>query len=432
MKPTLKIKDVERLTLRVPFTERAGKWNALLVWQWQIVEIIRVTTDDGSVGYGETLPHYTWGQVADEALERVRGRNAAELLGDDSLGAGLQMAIYDVVGKALEVPVYRLLNLPKVRDWCPIAWWNTKMSPEDLALEAQAAVAAGYIFHKFKTRPWFDVYEQVEAISAVTPEHYRLDLDWNGMLMNVGTATPVLKRLDQYDRVSIYEGPINQADVEGQRELRRNVDKPIAIHFGAPPFPTAVKEAVCDGFVIGGGVSAMLCQGQLAGEFEKPFWLQMVGVGLVTALSAHLGAVLKHAQWPTITCMNNYSDDLLTASLEISGGFMRVPEGPGLGVQLDEAALEKYAMEPPYRLPDPRHILSVVWPGGRVVHFANMRDHVWPHFRLHGNDPAQEPGARLEIWDDDGSQEWEELYQRVQQGPVREQRETATGGGMGF
>jgi hypothetical protein len=130
--------------------------------------------------------------------------------------------------------------------------------------------------------------------------------------------------------------------------------------------------------------------------------------------------------------MNNYSDDLLTAPLEISGGFLRVPEGPGLGVQLDEAALEKYAMEPPYRLPDPRHILSVVWPGGRVVHFANMRDHVWPHFRLHGNDPAQEPGARLKIWDDDGSQEWEELYQRVQQGPVREQRETATGGGMGF
>ena len=36
-------------------------------------------------------------------------RNPAELLGDDSLGAGLQMALYDVVGKALEVPAYRLL-----------------------------------------------------------------------------------------------------------------------------------------------------------------------------------------------------------------------------------------------------------------------------------------------------------------------------------
>ena len=223
MSAALRIKDVERITLRVPFTERAGKWNALLVWQWQIIEIIRVTTDDGTVGYGETMPHYTWGKVSDEALKGLRGRNPADMLGDTGLGAGLEMAIYDVIGKALGVPIYNLLNLPKVRDWCPIAWWNTKMSPGDLALEAQEAVEADHIFHKFKARPWFDVYEQVEAISAVTPPHYRLDLDWNGMLMNVGTATPILQRLDRYERVSIYEGPINQSDVEGMRELRRNV-----------------------------------------------------------------------------------------------------------------------------------------------------------------------------------------------------------------
>lgn len=421
MSPALRIKDVERITLRVPFTERVRRWNALLVWQWQIVELIRVTTDDGTVGYGETLPHYTWGKVSDEALERVRRRNPVELLGDDSLGAGLQMALYDVVGKALGVPVHRLFNLPKVRDWCPIAWWNTKMGPEDLAGEAQDAVAAGYIFHKFKTRPWIDVYAQVEAISAVTPPHYRLDMDWNSMLLNVGTATPVLQRLDQYERVSIYEGPIMQRDVEGLRELRRKVAKPIALHFGQPPFHTAVRESVCDGFVIGGGVSAVLKQGQLAGEFEKPFWLQMVGVGLVTALSAHLGAVLPFAQWPTITCMNNYTDDLLQQQLTIRGGHVQVPEAPGLGVEINEQALQKYAMEPPYRLPDERHILSVVWPGGRVVHFADMQHHCWPHF-MAGNDPAQEPGVQLEIWNDDGSKEWAELHARVLQAPVRDQR----------
>lgn len=422
MQAALRIKDAERITLRVPFTERVRRWNALLVWQWQIVEIIRLTADDGSVGYGETLPHYTWGKVSDEALKRVRGRNAAELLGDESLGAGLHMALYDVVGKALGVPVHRLFNLPQVRDWCPIAWWNTKMSPEDLALEAQDAVKAGYIFHKFKTRPWFDVFEQVEAIGAVTPEHYRLDMDWNGMLMNAATAAPVLQKLDQYERVAIYEGPINQSDVEGQRELRRKVAKPIAIHFGAPPFHTAVREAVCDGFVLEGGVSKVLRQGQLAGEFEKPFWLQMVGTGLVTALSAHLGAVLKHAQWPTITCLNNYSDDLLKEPLTIKGGYLKVPEGPGLGVEVNEAALSAYRMESPYRMPDERHILSVVWPGGRVVHFSSMIKQCWPHFRQNGNDPAQEPGARMEIWNDDGSKEWADLYARLQNGPVRDQR----------
>ncbi|MEZ4618875.1 MAG: hypothetical protein R2867_25630 [Caldilineaceae bacterium] len=40
-----------------------------------------------------------------------------------------------------------------------------------------------------------------------------------------------------------------------------------------------------------------------------------------------------------------------------------------------------------------------------------MRDHCWPHF-MAGNDPAQEPGVRLEIWDDDGSPEWADLYAR--------------------
>lgn len=421
MKPSLRIKEVERITLRVPFTPRVQRWNALLVWQWQIVEVIRVVTEDGTVGYGETLPHYTWGTVPDEAIARVKGRNPVDFLGDDSLGAGLQMALYDVVGKALEVPVHRLFNLPKVRDWCPIAWWNTKMGPEDLAGEAQDAVAQGYIFHKFKARPWICVYEQVEAVSAVTPPHYRLDLDWNSMLLNVGTATPVLQKLDTYERVSIYEGPIPQHDVEGLRELRRKVAHPIALHFGEPPFPTAVSESVCDGFVIGGGVGSVLRHGALAAEFSKPFWLQLVGVGLVTALSAHLGAVLPFAQWPTITCLNNYTDSLLTTPLTIRGGYLQVPDGPGLGVDVDEEALTRYRMEPPNKLPDPRHILSVVWPGGRVVHFGHMWDQCWPHF-MAGNDPAQEPGVRLEIWPEDDTPEWADLYARARQAPVRDVR----------
>lgn len=423
MRAKVRITDVERITLRVPFTPRTQKWNALLVWQWQVVEIIRLTTDAGLVGYGETLPHYTWRRVSDVAVERVKGKNPVDFLGDDTLGAGLQMAIYDLVGKLLDAPVYRLFNLPKVRDWCPIAWWNTKMGPEDLAGEAQDALAAGYTCHKFKTRPWIDVYAQVEAISAVTPPHYKLDLDWNSMLLNVGNAAPVLQKLDTYERVSIYEGPIPQNDVEGLRELRRKTTHPIALHFGEPPFPTAVQAAMCDGFVLCDGVANVLRQGILATEFAKPFWLQLVGTGLVTALAAHLGAVLPQAQWPAITCLNNYSDDLLVEPLTIQSGYLKTPDAPGLGVEIDEAALARYAMAPSadQKVPQPRHILSVVWPGGRVAHFADMPNHCWPAF-LAGNYPVQEPGVKLEIWDEDGTSEWQDLYTRVLQGPVHSQR----------
>ena len=414
----LVITDVERITLDVPFTPRVQPWNALLVGQWRVVEVIHVTTDAGLVGYGETLPHYTWGRVSDEAIARVKGRNPTDFLGDDTLGAGLQMALYDVVGKALEVPVYRLFNQPRVREWCPIAWWNTKMPPEVLAEEAVDALAQGYVAHKFKARPWFDVYEQVEAISRVTSPHFRLDMDWNGMLLNAGNAVPVLAALDGYERVSIYESPIPHRDIEGYRQVRAQTTRPLAVHFGDPPFTTAVRAEMCDGFVVSGGIAGVLRMGALAAEFAKPFWLQLVGVGLVTALSAHLGAVLPMAQWPAISCLNNYTDDLLAQPLTITGGFVRVPQSPGLGIEIDEAALARHAMQPPYEIRYPAQLLTVVWPGGRAVHYADMSQ-CWGDF-LAGNQPVQERGARLRVSPDDGSREWADLYARATRAPVRD------------
>src|SRR6187549_1703169 len=180
----LTIKDVERITVNVPFTPRTQVWNLREQYQWSISEVVRVTTDvPDLVGYGETMLHYTWGRVPDDAIARVKGRNPADFLGDDTLGTGLQMALYDLVGKALGVPAHRLLNLPRVREWCPISWWNVDMSPEDWAAEAQEAVSQGYTSHKLKGRPWWDIYAQIEAVSAVTPANYHLDIDWNQMLV---------------------------------------------------------------------------------------------------------------------------------------------------------------------------------------------------------------------------------------------------------
>jgi L-alanine-DL-glutamate epimerase-like enolase superfamily enzyme len=416
-----RIRDIERIVVDVPFTPRCQEWNAREVWQWRISEVIRITTDTPDmVGYGETILHYTWGRVSDAAVERVRGGNPADFLGDDSLGAGLQMALYDLVGKALGVPAYRLFNLPRVREWCPISWWNIDMPPEALAAEAQEAVAAGYTSYKIKARPWWDIYAQVEAISAVTPPHFRLDLDWNNMLLNAGNAAPVLATLDTYPRVAIYESPIFQHDIEGQRLLRRKTTRPLALHFGEPPFPTVVRDEVCDGFVVGGGVASVLRQGALAAAFEKPFWLQLVGTGLTTALSAQLGAVLPFAQWPSVNCLNNYADTLLATPLTIQGGMLRVPDAPGLGVEVDDAALMRYRMHPPYALPAPRMIMSVVWPGGRVMHYTTMRPQCWDDFWA-GNQPVQERGVTTQVRADDGTPEWAELYERALRAPVHDQ-----------
>jgi hypothetical protein len=177
---------------------------------------------------------------------------------------------------------------------------------------------------------------------------------------------------------------------------------------------------MCDGFVVGGGVANVLRIGTLSEAFEKPFWLQMVGIGLTTTLSAHLGAVLPFAQWPSVNCLNIYSDDLLVEPLTILNGYVRVPEKPGLGIEIDEAALARFKMEPPYEHPKPRLLLSVVWPGGRVRHYASLRQ-AWDEGQM-GNIPAQERGVRMEVHADDGTPEWADLYARAEKAPVQDKR----------
>jgi L-alanine-DL-glutamate epimerase-like enolase superfamily enzyme len=409
------VTDIERITVRAPMTPRCEEWNAREVWQWCICEIVRVTTDAGLVGYGETLPHYTWGRVSDEAVARVKGQNAADFLGDDTRGAGLQMAIYDVVGKALGVPAYRLFNQPKVREAVPIAWWNIDFPPEALAEEAKDALAKGYTALKTKARPWWDVYEQVDQMSNVTPPYFKIDMDWNQMLINASNAAPVLSELDKQERVALYESPIFQRDTEGQRLLRRKTQKAIALHFGDPPFPVAVRDEVCDGFVIGGGVARVLREGTMAAQFDKPFFLQIVGAGLTTALSIQLGAVLTHAQWPAVNCLNNYADDLIVHPIQVTEGYAHVPDAQGLGVEVDAAALTKYKMEPPYEIPRAKLLLSIAWPGNRVRHYANIQQ-CWTD-AFAGNIPVQDRGARMHVRRDDGSAGWAEMVARAAVAP---------------
>src|SRR5690606_11491380 len=136
-------------------------------------------------------------------------------------------------------------------------------------------------------------------------------------LLSAGNAIPVLQELDTYDRTAIYETPIPHHDLEGYRRLRDRVSRPIAAHWNAQPYPVGIRGEVCDGFVVSGGVDSVMRQGILSAEFNRNFWLQLVGTGLTTALTALLGAVLTHARWPAVTCLNNYADDLLVEPLTI-------------------------------------------------------------------------------------------------------------------
>ena len=403
------VKNIERIVLNVPFHPRCARVKEVRVPGWSIVELCKVTTASGVVGVGETITNYTWGQSGEEKFERVLDRNLFDLLWDDSLGAGLQMALFDAAGKLLEVPCHRLLGT-QYRDACPVSWWAQDMKPEEWAAEAQAAEEHGFITMKVKARPWFDIDQQLAAVCAAVSPHFKLDTDFNGLLVGVDIAAPLISRLEQkYSNLAIVESPIPQEDVAGNVLLRQKIRSPIAMHIGNPPVMTAIRERVCDGFVIGGGAKQVIRDGILAGQAKMPFWLQMVGTGLTTIFSVHLGAVLEQARWPAIPCINIYSHNLLK-EFTVAGGHVDVPQGPGLGIELDWDAVEKFRVEPNFKKPLRREIHTIMWPDDRKTHYpdGNYRSDF-----LAGKLPPFLPGISLERRLDDGSAEFDREYREL-------------------
>ena len=107
----------------------------------------------------------------------------------------------------------------------------------------------GYTTMKLKPRPWYDIVEQVTAISEVVPPSFKLDLDANATWQNFASAVTVIEKLKQcpgWKNIAVFESPIPQDDIIGNKQLRQAIDRPIAMHFGSPPHTVNVRENVCD------------------------------------------------------------------------------------------------------------------------------------------------------------------------------------------
>ena len=135
-----------------------------------------------------------------------------------------------------------------------------------------------------------------------------------------------------------------------------------------------------------------------------------MGTGITTAFTVQLGSVLSHAQLPYITCHELWKHDLLKKRLDVVDGYIAVSDQPGLGIAVDEKAIEKYRVdecEPsPKRLyREKKRILRVQWPGvagkKRVWEFTTEANYQRSFYA--GNIPPFERGVELEIVEGDRS-----------------------------
>ncbi len=415
---SVKIASIERIWVDLPL--KAVPWRNMVreIPHWSLFELCKVTLSNGVVGVGETMPYYTWGAVTDKAVEGAHGQHPAAVMWDDSLGAGLQMALFDAVGKSLGAPAWALIG-QKIRSFAHIGWWAIDMPVEDWISECHEAVEHGYTTFKTKARPWFDLEDQVARLSEAVPSHFRLDMDFNDFGLDPAIIRPLCTRLESFEKVAIWESPIAQEDVEGNRALRNHLSVPIAHHIDRPAFETQIRREVCDGFVLEGGISNALSRGRTCAEFNKPFWLQWVGSNLTATYCLHLQAVLSHARWPAIHCNHMYADQFVGEPWVVANGLAEIPDQPGIGVTVNWNIVEKYRIEAkdkPY--PYPGLLLRLDWPSGATSWFTHAQQ-LWDAFSS-GDLPAFLPGVNLTRVDDDGSAVWRRRYELANVLPVHE------------
>lgn len=414
----LDVVSVDRSWVDIPFRDTPARHMVRELPHWTLFEICTVELACGVRGLGETMCYYTWGVVTDDAVARVIGRNAAECMWDDSLGAGLQMALFDAVGRALDTPCWALLG-HKYRDRAFVSWWDIDMPGEDWLSECRLAIDHGYTSFKTKARPWFDVFEQTRTLSDGLPAWFDIDLDFNGMLVDSARAVPIVHRLERFERVAILETPIPQADVVGTRRVREATRIPIALHYGSPSPQVALTQDICDGFVVGGGASAVTRSAATLAAHDKIFWLQLVGTDITATWSLHLGAVLSHARWPAVNCHQLYAAALTREGITVSGGTAPVPDAPGLGVNLHQEAAAQYAIEAKERpYPAPDLLIAIRWPWGGSSYYTHARQY-WDEF-LGGRLSVFPEGVHLERVPNDGSREWAALRDRAADKPVHD------------
>jgi mandelate racemase len=285
--------------------------------------------------------------IAPVAIERKLQRTF-RLLGPQGLTAmataGIDMAAWDALAKACEVPLVRLLGgeprkVPSYNS-CGLGM----IGPERAADEAQELVAPG--FEAIKVRlgypePKTDL-EVVRAVRGSVGEEVLLMSDYNQSL-SVAEAS---RRAAALEDEGLYwiEEPIRADDYSGHAQVRRGTKTPIQLgenwwgpHDAAKSIGAGASDyAMPDAMKIG-GVTGWLMAAALAESAGLP-----LSSHLFPEISAHLLAVAPASHWLEYV---DWANPILEEPLRVEDGHASVPSAPGIGLSWDEEAVRRYSVQ---------------------------------------------------------------------------------------
>ena len=364
----MRVKEIEIFEVIVPVNIEAVYSEEYLTGPYSAPEekppfyeipkyIFKVYTSDGLVGFGESLR----GISIESVREGVRGLKGVEIddlnLNDlpinEDLYVGLEAAIFDIVGKQHGMPVYKLLG-GAYRKSVYVNFWTHRRTPEDLAKRAIIAKNKGFDGMKIKCKLGDPMVERAKAVEeAVGPDFY-LILDPNERFYNPAETIKLMRKLERFN-ILLLESPVPQWNLDWYALLRRKLDVPIAIHVsqtsprakGKYQVIEAIKKEAIDYLNISGGLVEFVKLAAIAEAAGIQVWHGSgVDLGILDASYVHAAAATPNCTLPS-DIVGNFirEDDLIKEPLKFEGGRVKVPDKPGLGVELDEKALERYTVQ---------------------------------------------------------------------------------------
>jgi L-alanine-DL-glutamate epimerase-like enolase superfamily enzyme len=370
----VKITSVETIPVRVPIKpELAIKSGSGGTHATSPFLLVKVHTDEGLVGLGEASCTPRWsGEDQVSAAHFISTYFAPALIGRDPsrieevsrevfplvagnyfTKAAVEMALWDLTGKAAGKPVHELLG-GKVRDSVTTKWSVSGKPPEEATEIARWALGQGFRAMKVKVGlgPDADVARVSAVREAVGPD-VKLGVDANGGWGVPATAIAAIMRLKALG-IAFAEQPVWAGDPEEMATVRRAAGVPIVADesiYSLADAKQLARAGACDVFSVYVGKSGGIGPARAIADFALAQGIPCtIGSNLELGVGAsamiHLGLSHRGITPDDYPCdiigPFYYEDDILQEPLSLGGGRAVPTDRPGLGVELDEEKVEKY------------------------------------------------------------------------------------------
>ena len=328
--------------------------------------LVRVEAAGGEVGWGEapsapTMTGDTLGglvaAVRDHLAPLLIGKDARSdhrpmlqraLTGNTGAHSAVEMALLDLAGRAGNTRLIDLVARPLRTRVAPM-WLLGNATPEQDIAEARAKRAQGFDFFKLKIG--------VKQIAAEIAAAHAIRKALPGATLcadaNCGLTLAAARRYAERTRdadLMFIEQPLPADDVAGLKALARATKTPIGMDESIQSLADidAVKRAGAKGVSLKliklGGFRDAITAGRLCRKLGLKINVaaKIAETSVGTAAAVHLGCAVPNVAWG-VSLTNLYlAEDIVRRPIALRDGFVALPDGPGLGVEVDEAAVERF------------------------------------------------------------------------------------------